>query len=87
MTLQSFAGAHIEYWWWVADTSKLSDESIIEGVLNYGNFAEKKQLIELTGQDKFKKIFLAMIKKERCNIRPEVKNYWSLYIDKYLLDV
>ena len=84
MTLRSFAWTHPEYWWWVADTSKLSDESIIEWVLNYGNFAEKKQLIEIAGGAKFEKIFVSMIQKERCNIRPEVQNYWTLYINKYL---
>ena len=84
--LQKFAQDHRFYWWWVADVTKLSESSLIEGTLNFGDFEDKKEIIELIGPQKVKKEFHRMVTMPRSNIRPEVASYWTAYLDTHYTD-
>ena len=82
-TLQEFAQKHHMYWWWVSDVTKLSESALIEGTLNFGDFEDKKEIIELIGPKKVKKEFHRMVHMPRSNIRPEVADYWQDYLDRH----
>lgn len=82
-TLQKFAQEHKQYWWWVPDVTKLSERSVIEGTLNFGQFEDKKQIIQLIGPAKVKKEFHEMVTMPRSNIRPEVASYWTDYLNTH----
>lgn len=72
--------------WYVKDVTKLSDESIVEAVLNYGDWDDVQEMIKIMGIKKVARIFRAKSKPGkwgRTNYRPEIKNYFKLYFNKY----
>ncbi len=69
--------------WSTKNYNDISEEAIVEAVLNYGNFDDFKKIIKILGIKRISKIFKEQIKKKRCNYRPEVKNYFRLYFNKY----
>lgn len=69
--------------WHTENYDNLSQEAIVEAVLNYGTFDDFKNLIKILGIKKTAAIFRKEKRKKRSNYRPEVKNYFALYFDKY----
>lgn len=69
--------------WHTKNYSNLSEEAIVEAVLNYGNFDDFKKITKILGIKKIATIFRREAKQKRCNYRPEIKNYFRLYFNKY----
>lgn len=69
--------------WYVKDVSKLSDASILEHTLNYGDWDDVQTLLNIMGLKKAAKIFREQTSRARCNYRPEIKHYFNLYFKKY----
>ena len=65
--------------WYVADPKKLSDESVLEHVLNYGNWDDVQEYIKLKGIEETARIFRETREKKRSNYRPEIADYFSRY--------
>jgi hypothetical protein len=72
--------------WSTTQYDKLSEEAIVEAVLNYGNFKDVNEIIKILGIKKVFEIFKGKAAQKRCNLRPEVKNYFNLYFKKYAGD-
>jgi hypothetical protein len=83
MSLINFVKTRPYLFWYIKDLDKLSNEVIIEQVLNFGDFKDVKLIFKIIGLKNVAKIFRKQIKKERCNYRPEIKNYFSLYFKQY----
>ena len=86
MTIQEFIKKRPHLVWSTRNYGKLSDEAIVEAVLNYGNWDDVRKLIEILGIKKVAKIFREESKSSkinRQNYRPEIKNYFGLYFNKY----
>ena len=72
--------------WYVKDYAALSPEAIVEATLNYGNWDDVQTLIKILGMKRTAAIFREKSKPSkigRQNYRPEIKNYFGLYFDKY----
>lgn len=69
--------------WSTRSFSKLSNEVIVEAVLNYGDFDEVQKMIKILGMKEAARIFRKQLKQKRNNYRPEIKNYFKLYFNKY----
>lgn len=69
--------------WYVKNYDKLSDESIIEHTLNYGDWEDIQKLFSILGVKKIAKIFREQISGQRTNYNKKIKNYFSLYFNKY----
>lgn len=69
--------------WYTKNFDHLSEESIVEAVLNYGDFDDVKKLFSILGIKKAAGIFKKQAKRKRCNYRPEIKNYFQFYFKKY----
>ena len=70
--------------WYVKDLAGLSEESVVEAVLNYGDFDDVQKIIKILGIDKIAKIFEKQtLSSKRCNYRPKTKHYFQLYFNKY----
>jgi hypothetical protein len=65
--------------WEVKDPAKLSDESVLEHVLNYGDWRDVKKYIEIKGFDNTKQIFKKTLNKTRVNYSPQIKHYFERY--------
>ena len=72
--------------WYTKDYQGLSQEAIVEAVLNYGDWQDVEKLISILGIRKTAEIFRAKSKQKRCNYDSKVKNYFQLYFDKYAKD-
>ena len=69
--------------WYTKNYDNLPDESVVEAVLNYGDWDLFKELIGILGIKKTAEIFKKESNKKRSNFFPEVKNYFTLYFNKY----
>ena len=69
--------------WYTKNLNNLSKEAIVEVVLNYGDFDDIKKMIKILGFRQTAMIFKKKSGKARSNYRPEIKNYFNLYFDKY----
>lgn len=83
MTIYQFIKKRPYLVWYIKNTDKLSEESIVEHVLNYGNWDDVQKMIKILGIKRTAEIFRLKSKQKRCNYRPEIKNYFNFYFDKY----
>lgn len=65
------------FWWWVRDKKALSVESVVEGVLAYGNMSDVYNLFKIVGYEKVKQIFFHQIRHQRCNYTPRTINFFK----------
>ena len=65
----------------------LSNEAVVEGVLNYGDWDDVKTMIKILGMRKTAQIFRdksVLSKVGRQNYRPEIIRYFNLYFNKHV---
>ena len=83
MSLQEFIKKRPYLVWSTRNYDKLSNATILEAVLNYGDWDDFKQVIKILGIEKAAKIFREKSSQPRCNYLPKTKHYFTLYFDKY----
>lgn len=69
--------------WYVDNKKKLSTNSLVEHVLNNGNWKDYLEIEKVLGIDKISIIFKRLKNKKRCNLRPKTINYFEKYYHKY----
>lgn len=69
--------------WYVKDLGNLSEESIVEHVLNYGDWRDVQEMIKIMGIKKVAEIFREKSNIPRSNYDKQVKNYFQLYFKKH----
>ena len=81
MTLRKFIKARPYLFWYVRDLDKLSEEAVVESVLNYGDFDDVKKLISILGIKKTTRIFRKQThpRRKRVNYYPEIVHYFKHY--------
>lgn len=86
MTIHQFIQERPYLVWYVKDLSKLDEASIVEHVLNYGDWDDVQEMIKILGMEKVATIFRQKSipsKMGRQNYRPEIIRYFNLYFDKH----
>ena len=83
MEIKDFAKKRPYLFWHIKDFDSLSEEAIVEAVLNLGSWEDTQELIKILGIEKTASIFRKRSKEKRSNYRPEIKNYFELYFKKY----
>lgn len=72
--------------WYVKDPRALSEETVVEAILNYGNWDDFDELVRILGIEKVARIFREKSKPSamgRQNYLPDVANYFTLYFNRY----
>lgn len=69
--------------WYVKNHENLSPDSIVEAVLNYGDWDDVKELVRVLGMPETAAIFRKGSTRKRSNYREKTKNYFSRYFTKY----
>lgn len=69
--------------WYVKNPTELSEESIVEHTLNYGDWEDVQKLIAIMGIKKMARIFKKQTSRRRINYNDKIKNYFSLYFNQY----
>jgi len=72
--------------WYVKEEAKekISDEVLVEMILNNGDWEGFKKIIDLLGTKKVSKIFFKQISGRRCNYRKQTKHFFTLYFNKHV---
>ena len=77
-----------KYLFWSIHNSQkknISDNVLVETILNYGTLEDVRALIDLLGLEKTAEVFYhATENRERKNYFPEVENYFTLYFDRHV---
>ncbi len=69
--------------WYVRDIKNISKESLLEHVLNYGNWEDYLGAEESLGIKNTKEIFDDLKSRARTNLRKKTINYFEKYFQKY----
>lgn len=72
--------------WYVKNHKHLNEVSIVEAVLNYGDWDDFQDLIEVMGLKQVSAIFKKASKPDkfgRINYRPKTSYYFNLYFNQY----
>jgi hypothetical protein len=83
--LQDFIRENSHLWWWIPEENKqrLSLDSIVEAVLNYGTEKSVRRLFELAGIRRVKQIFLRQISGKRPNYFKLTIHFFKLYFERH----
>ncbi len=83
MIIGDFVKKRKHLFWSTKNYDGLSNDAVVEGVLNYGDMNDVRELIALLGIQEVARIFRENTNRARINYRPEVVNYFQLYFQKY----
>jgi hypothetical protein len=83
--LKDFIREHTVLFWYSPDdkTEAVSDELLVETILNYGDMDAVRKLLELMGIQKAAAIFRSMTGRKQMNYFPEIWNFFNLYFNRY----
>ncbi|MFH0992205.1 MAG: hypothetical protein V1799_19570 [bacterium] len=82
---EQFIRKRKQLFWYIKDDAKvhISDEFLVETILNYGLLEDVKKLFDVIGLSQTAKIFRKRTRQARCNYLPKVKNYFTLYFRRH----
>ncbi len=69
--------------WYTKNYEHLSNEAIVEAVLNYGDFDDVKKVFSILGIKRTANIFRKQINQKRKNYDQKIMNYFKLYFKKH----
>ena len=70
--------------WYVKDIECLSEEAIVEAILNGGDFDDFLRLIDLMGIKRVAEIFYRQTSTKRTNYSKKSENYFRLFFERHL---
>lgn len=73
--------------WDIKDIEGLSEDSIVEAILNRGDFDDFLRLIDVLGIERVAKIFYKQISRERKNYNKKTENFFRLFFERHLKSV
>lgn len=73
--------------WDVKDIENLSEDSIVEAILNRGDFDDLLRLMEALGIKRVAEIFYKQISHSRKNYSKKTENYFKLFFERHLKHV
>jgi len=69
--------------WDIKNPEELSEQSVLEHVLNYGNWENVQEFIKIKGIRETAELFKQSLQKKRSNYAPEIKSYFIRYFNHY----
>lgn len=69
--------------WYIKNKKRLSKESVVEHILNYGDWDDYLKLENVLGIKKMKEVFKKLKGRKRSNLRPKTINFFTKYYQKY----
>lgn len=73
--------------WDVKDIENLSEDSIVEAILNRGDFDDFLRLIDALGIKRVADIFYKQISHSRKNYSKRTENYFKLFFERHFTHV
>ncbi|MCP4397519.1 MAG: hypothetical protein GY801_09510 [bacterium] len=84
--IQEFIKKNSVLFWWTSEAEKvhISENVLVERILNYGDEQNVKQLLDLIGIGEIANIFYEQTSGPRCNYFPQVVNFFNLYFQRHV---
>jgi len=83
MTREEFIRKRKHLFWYIKNPEKVSDESLVEHILNYGDWDDVQKLFALIGIKKAARIFKKETSRPRINYGRYTLNYFRLYFQRH----
>jgi hypothetical protein len=83
--VKNFIREHQHLFWYSPEdkTETVTDELLVETIINYGTLENIHKLFEVFGLQKTATVFRQMTERKALNFYPELRNFFELYFDKY----
>ncbi len=83
--IKQFIKENSSLFWYTPESEKenISNELLVETILNYGDLNTVKKLIITLGMQTTANVFLNMQGRKKMNFYPEKYNFFSLYFKRY----
>ena len=85
-TIGDFVRKRKYLFWSTKNYDGLSNEAVVEGILNYGDWDDVQELISLLGMKEVARVFRHKSTPDkfgRQNYRPEIIRYFNLFFNKH----
>ena len=83
MSLHSIIQRKPSLAWYVKDPTSLSDASVVEHVLQYGNWADVQDLFKEKSISEVATLFSQTVQTSRSNYSPAIEHFFRLYFAKH----
>ena len=83
--IKAFIREHSALFWYTPEDKKeeISEELLVEMILNYGDLDAILTLIELMGIKKVSSVFFNAKGRKKLNYFPEIYHFFSLFFTRY----
>ncbi len=83
--IKAFIREHSELFWYTPEDKKeeISEELLVETILNYGEVDAVLKLIELMEIKKVSEVFFNAEGRKKLNYYPEIYHFFSLFFTRY----
>jgi len=83
--IKAFIHKHSELFWYTPEDKKeeISEEFLVETILNYGDLDSILKLIELMEIKKVSEVFFNTEGRKKLNYYPEIYHFFSLFFTRY----
>ncbi len=84
--IKDFIHRHRSLFWYTPEDKKeeVSEEFLVETILNYGDLQSVRELINLMGIENIANTFFNAKGRKKLNYYPEIYNFFSLFFNKYV---
>lgn len=86
MTRSAFIKQHADLFWYTPADKKedISDALLVERVLNDGTLDDYRTLLKVLTPQRVAEVFFAATPRQIGNYYPEIRNFYSLLLSKYV---
>jgi hypothetical protein len=83
--IKAFIHDHSSLFWYTPADQKenISEEFLVETIMNYGDMDATKRLITLLGMKRLSEIFNSLQGRKKLNYYPEIYNFFSILLRKH----
>ncbi len=83
--IKAFIQEHRSLFWYTPEDKKedISEEFLVETILNYGDINTIKTLIRIIGVKEISQIFFNTAGRKKLNYYPEIYNFFFLLFSRY----
>ncbi|MDO9256716.1 MAG: hypothetical protein Q7U54_14450 [Bacteroidales bacterium] len=83
--IKAFIHEHSSLFWYTPADQKenISEEFLVETIMNYGDMDTTKRLITLLGIKRLTEIFNSLQGRKKLNYYPEIYNFFSILLRKH----
>ena len=82
--IKNFINEHSSLFWYTPKDKKeeISEELLLETILNYGTLDDSLRLIKMIGTDNALRILQSTEGRKKMNYYPEIYNFFTLYLNR-----